>query len=144
MSAIDMCGPIVDDLLMLEKGIRIFDVVLNKEVLVISQVLCFLGDNVRSSEVLNHLGSTAIKLCRMCMVCENNDCSIIMCYQTSQASMLGELHTKDLALGHIREIAEQTTRKDKLALQTEYGLRDRYNPLFDLSIDLYKYVHCTY
>lgn len=63
-----MCGPIVDDLLVLEKGVRMYDALLKKEVLVISPVLCILCDNVRASELLNHLGSTAKKLCRKCMV----------------------------------------------------------------------------
>ena len=137
-----MCEPIVQDLLMLEKGFHVYDSFLRKEVFVIAPVLCFLCDNARASELSNHLGSTARKLCRMCMVCLTY--RLIMYdsyyrYQTSDATVLGELCTKELALLHIEEIAAQQTKKDKSDLQKKYGLREKPNPLFDLSIDIFRY-----
>ena len=68
LSAIEMSRPIVDDLLALEKGVRMFDALTNSEVLVIAPVICALCDNVRASEIVNHLGSKAKRLCRICMV----------------------------------------------------------------------------
>ena len=68
LSALEMSGPIVEDLCMLEAGIRVYDCFLKYEILVIAPVICWLCDNVRASELLNHNGSTAVKLCRMCMV----------------------------------------------------------------------------
>lgn len=63
-----MSKPVVDDLIMLEKGVHTYDSYLKTEVFVIAPVICLLCDNVRASEILNHRGSRAIKLCRMCMV----------------------------------------------------------------------------
>lgn len=69
LSAIDLSKPIVEDLMKLEKGIEMFDTHLGKNVLVISPLICALCDNVRSAELLNHMGSKATRLCRLCMVC---------------------------------------------------------------------------
>lgn len=44
-----------------------FDILLNQLVLVVSPLMCVLADNPRASELLNHLGSTARKCCRMYM-----------------------------------------------------------------------------
>ena len=63
-----MSGPIINDLCLLEKGICVHDAFLDTDVLVIAPVICLLCDNVRASELLNHQGSTAVKLCRLCMV----------------------------------------------------------------------------
>lgn len=68
VKALDMAKAIVDDLLALEKGVVMFDSALQKEVLVVAPVLCFLADNARSSELVNHSGSSANKFCRMCEV----------------------------------------------------------------------------
>ena len=47
-----------------------FDAELGTPVFVIAPVICILCtcDNVRASELLNHLGSKAKKLCHFCMV----------------------------------------------------------------------------
>lgn len=37
-------------------------------VLVVAPLMCILADNSRASELLNHLGASARKYCRMCMV----------------------------------------------------------------------------
>ena len=63
-----MSEPIVDDLVMLEQGVHMYDSYLDTMVFVILPVVCLLCDNVRASELLNHRGSRADKLCRMCMV----------------------------------------------------------------------------
>lgn len=68
LSAIQMSKPIVDDLLSLEKGIPMYDALSKSDVLVVSPVICAACDNVRASELVNHLGSKANKLCRICMV----------------------------------------------------------------------------
>ena len=68
VSAMDMTEPLVNDLLLLEEGINMFDASLQREILLIAPVICCLCDNVRASELINHLGSKAKKLCRFCMV----------------------------------------------------------------------------
>ena len=68
ISALDMVPPLVEDLLRLEDGIRIYDACKGAEVLVLAPVMSILCDNPRASELLNHLGSNATKFCRICMV----------------------------------------------------------------------------
>ena len=63
-----MVNPLVEDLVCLENGLRMFDAYCNSMVYVIAPVLCALCDNVRASELLQHLGSKGKKLCRFCMV----------------------------------------------------------------------------
>ena len=41
---------------------------LHTDILVIAPVIGLLCDNAMSSTLLNHLGSTSIKLCRLCTV----------------------------------------------------------------------------
>lgn len=67
-NAVQMSEPLVNDLLSLEKGIHVYDCLTKSEVLVLAPVISILCDNVRASEIVNHLGSTAIKLCRICDV----------------------------------------------------------------------------
>lgn len=67
-SAMEMTGPIAEDLILLEKGMIMYDSVMKMDVYVIAPVISFLCDNVRASELLNHRGSRALMLCRMCMV----------------------------------------------------------------------------
>ncbi len=69
LSAMELTGPMVEDLLLLEKGCTVYDALLKTNVLVIARVMMILADNARASEVLNHLGSRANKFCRICMVC---------------------------------------------------------------------------
>ncbi len=65
----EIAGPIVEDLKLLEKGCIMYDALLKREVMIISKVMLILSDNARASEILNHLGSRANKFCRICMVC---------------------------------------------------------------------------
>ena len=70
VSALEMAGPIVDDLLQLEKeGIIAFDAHLQMNIFVVAPVFNMLADNPRSSELTNHIGFSARRFCRMCMVC---------------------------------------------------------------------------
>lgn len=69
VSALDMAGPIAQQLHDLEiHGTEAFDVYLNRPVLAVSSLVCVLANNPRASELLSHLGSSARKFCRMCMV----------------------------------------------------------------------------
>ena len=70
VSAVDMAQPLAQELCHLEKdGIEAYDVFLDKPVIVVAPLMCILADNPRASELVNHLGSSARKYCRMCMVC---------------------------------------------------------------------------
>lgn len=69
VSAMDMAGPLVNELLKLQEGVVVYDSFLECDVMVIAPVICFLADNARASELTNHLGATAVKFCRKCMVC---------------------------------------------------------------------------
>ena len=68
LSALEMADPLVQDLKMLEKGIKVFDAFSGSDIFIVTPVLCVLCDNVHVSELLGHLGSKAKKLCRFCMV----------------------------------------------------------------------------
>ena len=65
---LDMAAPIIQELLELEKGVKMFDAHLHKEVLVVAPVLAILADNPCHAELANHCGTSAKKHCRMCMV----------------------------------------------------------------------------
>ena len=65
-SALDMSTSIVTELAALEKeGLEAFT---KQPVIVLAPLMCILADNPRASELLNHLGGSARKYCRMCMV----------------------------------------------------------------------------
>ncbi len=55
-------GPLQND------GTVVYDALLDKDVLVIVPLICLIADNPRAAELLNHLGATAKRYCRMCMV----------------------------------------------------------------------------
>lgn len=68
LSALDMCSPIVDDLLQLQDGVIVYDAVTQQNIFAICPILCCLCDNVRAAEIVNHLGSRTFRFCRLCMV----------------------------------------------------------------------------
>ncbi len=69
VSAIDMAEPLVTEQLELEQnGIEAYDAMLKLNVLVVAPVICILADNPRASELLNHLGPSSRRYCRMYMV----------------------------------------------------------------------------
>lgn len=72
MNALDLAEPLVDNLLKLEEGITMYDAHLGAYVLVMAPVVLIIADNPMSSDLCNHLGSTANKFCRMCLVKFNN------------------------------------------------------------------------
>lgn len=51
---------------------------------------------------------------------------------------IGNLRFKPQAQAQIKDIRKQKTNSERKAKSTEYGLRDVDNPLFDLSVDLYR------
>ena len=65
-----MAKPIVDQLKELEIGVHCYCAKLQRTVLLQAPVILLLGDNPMHSELLNHMGSSARKFCRMCMVRE--------------------------------------------------------------------------
>ena len=68
-TATDMGAAIASELTLLEEGIEAYDALTQGNVIILAPLLCILADNPRASELLNHLGSSARKFCRMCMVC---------------------------------------------------------------------------
>ena len=74
VSALEMTGALVDELLKLEEGVVMYDSLSQCDVIVIAPVLAILCDNARASELVNHLGAKAIKYCRKCMVSYNIHC----------------------------------------------------------------------
>ena len=69
VSAIEIAGPIVDDLIALEReGVVVYDALTQREVRVLAPVIGGIADNPRASEMTNHLGSSAKLFCRKCDV----------------------------------------------------------------------------
>ena len=69
VSAMDMSEAISIELSKIEiEGVEAFDAHLQEIVVVVSPLLCMVADNPRASEILNHLGGSARRYCRMCMV----------------------------------------------------------------------------
>ena len=68
VSPLDMARPIAAQLKQAEDWIECFDVSLQTTMLLQAPLILLLGDNPRHSELLNHMGSSAKKFCRMCMV----------------------------------------------------------------------------
>lgn len=62
-----MAEPIVQQLQMAEEGFESYDYFLDRTVYVTVPILVVTADNVRHSELLNHMGSKANKFCQMCM-----------------------------------------------------------------------------
>ena len=72
-TATDMfSSAIADELQQLERGVKVYHASLKQDVLLVAPVLLVMCDNPRASEVLCHLGSSANKFCRMCLVCYNS------------------------------------------------------------------------
>lgn len=68
VTAVQMISALVNELLILEKGIIVYDALLKCDILVIAPVICILADNARASEIVNHMGATTTMFCRKCMV----------------------------------------------------------------------------
>lgn len=52
--------------------------------------------------------------------------------------------TKTQAMHHIATIRRQPTEQHKKELRTEFGLHERYNPLFELPLDLFRCMSVRY
>ena len=64
VSPLEVSGPIANQLTLLEtEGVLVYDKLYHEEVLVIAPLMFIVCDNPRASELLNHLGSTALKHC---------------------------------------------------------------------------------
>ena len=69
VDSIELATPIVKELNALEvEGVVAYDAYLQREVLVIAPVLCFICDNPRASEITSNLGPGSRVFCRKCMV----------------------------------------------------------------------------
>lgn len=67
--SLELCKPIAQELTMLETdGVVAFDAFYQEEVLVVAPVLCIVCDNPMATQLCNHLGSSALMCCRLCMV----------------------------------------------------------------------------
>ncbi|KAL5493197.1 hypothetical protein EMCRGX_G014341 [Ephydatia muelleri] len=125
---LDMSKPISEELVRLEQeGVVVYDALYKEMVLVIAPLMCIVCDNPRASELLNHLGSSAIKYCRICM-----------CDKTENPDELSELRTMSLALQQIAEIEALRTEQEKIEMRKLYGVRETLNPLFSIHADLYR------
>lgn len=63
-----MAKDLVENLLKLESGVRMYDAMLNQYVFVVAPVMFIIADNPMSSDLCNHQGNSARRFCRMCMV----------------------------------------------------------------------------
>ena len=68
VSALEQVKPIVEDLLLLQEGIVMFDALWNQDVLVLAPVIACLCDNPRASEIVGHLRGNPNSFCRQCLV----------------------------------------------------------------------------
>ena len=66
--ALEQVKPIVEELLLLQDGMVMFDTLWNQEVLVLAPVLACLCDNPRASEIVGHLRGNPNSFCRQCLV----------------------------------------------------------------------------
>ena len=151
---LDMSKPISEELVRLEQeGVVVYDALYKEMVLVIAPLMCIVCDNPRASELLNHLGSSAIKYCRICMV--SKYCVYIAeifiyplvflkCDKTENPDELSELRTMSLALQQIAEIEALRTEQEKIEMRKLYGVRETLNPLFSIHADLYRYAKNVY
>ena len=57
----------------------------------------------------------------------------------ANAGQVGLLRTKQQALQQMAEIASQPTEAARTAKRKEYGLKENPNPLFKLSVNLFRY-----
>ncbi|KAL5510161.1 hypothetical protein EMCRGX_G005656 [Ephydatia muelleri] len=123
----ELCKPIAQQLTMLETdGVVVFDALNQEEVLVVAPVLCIVCDNPMASKNCNHLGSSALKYCRLCMVERTGDPYVIC-----------EKRCKCRAVEQMSEIKAQRTEDAKVEKRNEYGLREDDNPLLDIPADIY-------
>lgn len=72
-----------------------------------------------------------------------NTINITFCVQVDKEvnpGAIGKLRDKELSLQQRGKIGLQTTVKSKKEMSSKYGLRDSFNPLDKLNLDLYRLV----
>ena len=147
VSPLDLSEPIAQQLTALEtEGVFTFDASHQETVLVVAPLMCIVCDNPRASELLNHLGSAALKHCPRCMVSTMTvlynifNLSKTILFQTTRKEnpdTLCALRTKDMALQQIAQINALLTEADRVEMRKCFGLREDYNPLLYIPADLY-------
>ena len=54
-------------------------------------------------------------------------------------SVMADVRTKAVAMEHIEAISRQLSEARKLQLRKVFGMKDGWNPLFSLSVDLFRF-----
>ena len=73
VTPLDMAGPICAELQMLEsEGVEMYDAKSSERILVVAPLMIVICDNPRASELVNHVGSSANRYCRVCEVSKQN------------------------------------------------------------------------
>lgn len=146
VSALDMTETLAPELTILEQnGVIVYDAFLNKQVIVVAPVICVLADNPRASELLNHMGSSARRYCRMCMVINlGSNCMYVLLSLYSKADkevnpcVVDIPRTLELTLQQILNIKSQNLQKDKSELRTLYGIKEDENSMLTIPADLFQ------
>lgn len=60
------------------------------------------------------------------------------------AIVCGQPRNKDLVVKQMTEISQLTTESARRDLRKQYGMKEIENPLFNLSVDLFKYKFYKY
>ena len=64
--------------------------------------------------------------------------AVIQCDREKTPHKLVKERTKQQVLHHISIIDQAHTEKKKKELRTTYGVKEGYNPLFTLNVDLFR------
>ena len=73
VSFLEMSEPIATEVTQLEiDGLEAYDAYLKQSVLVIAPAISGICGNLIASEMVNHLGGTALRFCRICRECGHN------------------------------------------------------------------------
>lgn len=59
-------------------------------------------------------------------------------------TQVSTLRDKDTSMDQIEMIKSARSEAEKSRLRAQFGLKEVYNPLFSLSVDLYRYVLFVY
>ena len=53
------------------------------------------------------------------------------------------MRSKSLASEQMAAISERRSEAQKVQMRREYGMKEGINPLFRLSVDLFRYLYCV-
>lgn len=145
-SAVEMSEAIVPELKLLERdGIEAYDAWLEQEVIVLAPLMCVIADNPRASELVNHLGGSARRFCRMCMVRKLHptvNLLIMVLLKVDRdvnPTVVCEKRTIASSLQQIDEIKTKVTQQEKSNLHTRYGIKETpSNPMLTLPGDIFR------